>query len=76
MVEDLRKIGIVRYILAPNKCHHLYFLPFLHAYPSAEGFIADSLESKRPDLSRFALVPREAPWSSEIQGFFIDACPV
>lgn len=30
----------------------------------------------RPDLSRFQHIPRDAPWNSEIQGFFIEGLPI
>ncbi len=76
LIEDLQKIGPVCYVVAPNKSHHLFFLAFLNAYPSAHGFIAAGLELKRPDLSRFPRVSREVPWGSEIQGFFIEGLPI
>ena len=76
LIEELRDVGTVRYVVAPNKSHHLFFLAFLNAYPSAQGFIAAGLELKRPDLSRFPQVSREAPWSPELQGFFIEGLPI
>jgi hypothetical protein len=76
LIDELQKVGVVRYVIAPNKSHHLFFLAFLKAYPSAEGFIAAGLELKRPDLSRFPQVSSEAPWRSEIQSFFIEGLPI
>ena len=76
LVDELQKVGIVRYVVAPNKSHYLFFLAFLNAYPSAQGFIAAGLEKKRPDLSRFSQLPREAPWGSELQGYFIEGLPI
>lgn len=76
LIDELAKLGTVRYVVAPNKSHHLFFLAFLHAHPSAQGFIAAGLESKRPDLGRFQQIPRNAPWGSEIQGFFIEGLPI
>lgn len=76
LIQELQKIGSVRYVVAPNKSHHLFFLAFLDAYPSAQGFIAAGLELKRPDLKRFPHTSREAPWSSEIEGFFIEGLPI
>ena len=76
LIEELRRIGAVSYVVAPNKSHHLFFLEFLNAYPSAEGFIAEGLASKRPDLGRFPEIPRKAPWSPDIQGFFIEGLPI
>jgi hypothetical protein len=76
LIDELKKVGTVRYVVAPNKSHHLFFLDFLQAHPAAQGFIAAGLESKRPDLSRFQPVPRDAPWGSEIRGFFIEGLPI
>jgi len=76
IVEQLQRIGDVRYVIAPNRSHHLFFLEFVAAFPAAEGFIAEGLELKRPDLARFTRIRRDAPWSSELQGFFIAGLPV
>jgi Domain of unknown function (DUF4336) len=76
LLDELQRIGTVVYVIAPNKSHHLFFLEFLNAYPSAQAFIAPGLELKRPDLSRFQRLSPEAPWSSEIQGFFIEGLPI
>ena len=40
------------------------------------SFIAKGLEYKRPDLGHFAQIPDEAPWSADIQGFFIEGLPI
>jgi Domain of unknown function (DUF4336) len=76
LIDDLRSLGTVRYVVAPNKSHHLFFLAFLNAHPDAQGLVSAGLELKRPDLSRFQQIPREAPWTSEIQGFFIEGLPI
>ena len=76
LIGELQKLGTVRYVVAPNKTHHLFFLAFLNAHPSAQGFIASGLESKRTDLSRFPHASHEAPWASEIEGFFIEGLPI
>jgi len=76
IVGELQRIGVVRYVVAPNRGHHLYFLAFLDACPSAEGFIAEGLGVKRPDLARFPETPREAPWGREIPGFFVEGLPI
>jgi len=76
LIEELQNLGTVRYVVAPNKSHHLFFLEFLEAFPSAQGYIAAGLELKRPDLSRFPQISSEAPWRSEIEGFFIEGLPI
>lgn len=76
IVDELRRIGQVRYVVAPNRSHHLFFLDFVDAFPAAEGFVAEGLDSKRPDLARFPRVPRPAPWGPELEGFFIEGLPI
>lgn len=75
LVKELATLGRVRYVVAPNRSHHLFFLPFLNQHPSAEGFIAPGLESKRADLKSFPHLPAVAPWADELQGFFIEGLP-
>ena len=76
LVDALNRLGSVRYVVAPNKSHHLFFLPFLEAMPSAQGFVAPGLESKRPDLDRFARIPLDAPWSTDLLAFRIEGLPI
>jgi hypothetical protein len=73
---ELAALGEVRFVVAPNKSHHLFFLPFLQAHPTAQGYVAAGLEVKRPDLRGFESTPRDPPWGAELQGFFIDGLPV
>jgi hypothetical protein len=74
--EQLRRIGRVRHFIAPNKAHHLFFHEFANAFPDAEGYLAEGLVRKRPDLARFPSIPRPAPWSAELEGYFIDGLPI
>lgn len=76
LVAALQSIGRVRYVVAPNKSHHLFFLEFLKAFPTAQGFIAEGLESKRADLAGFPHIPRPTPWSTELEDFFIAGLPI
>ena len=76
LVDELAAIGRVRWVVAPNRSHHLFFLPFLAAHPSAEGFIAPGLATKRPDLRHFPGFPAAAPWRGELTAFAIEGLPV
>lgn len=77
-VAALRALGPVRYVVAPNRSHHLFFLPFLAAFPDAIGFIAPGLQGKRPDLAGYReLTPGlPQPWSDDLPGWFIGGLPV
>ncbi|WP_445366871.1 DUF4336 domain-containing protein [Methylomonas sp. BW4-1] len=68
LVTEIAKIGPVRYVLAPNKSHHLFFTSFILAFPNAQGYIAPGLAEKRPDLGVYPeLSPLEKPaWTTEL----------
>lgn len=76
LIKELAELGQVRWVVAPNRSHHLFFLPFLAAHPSAEGFIAPGLDTKRPDLKSFQRLPASAPWRGELNEFVIEGLPV
>lgn len=50
MREELSGLGEVRFIVAPNKYHHLYAGEFAAAFPDARLYIAPGLQEKRKDL--------------------------
>lgn len=60
--------GPVRFVVAPNRLHHLYLTPFLAAYPEAELWIVEELVKKRSDLSPAGILgDMPAPgWADEI----------
>lgn len=76
LIDEIAALGRVGHVIAPNRSHHLFFLRFLSAFPSARGYIARGLESKRPDLKGFPELPSVAPWGGELHGFFIEGLPV
>lgn len=78
LVAGIGRIGPVRHVIAPNKWHHLFLLPFLAAFPEADGYIAPGLKEKRPDLVAYPeLWPHDAPpWSAELESTFIEGIPL
>ena len=65
---ELDKIGKVRFLIAPNKLHHMYINEYSYAYPDAEIFAAKDLLEKRKDL-RFIGVLDNCPrkeWNESI----------
>ena len=59
-------LGPLRWVLAPNLLHHLYVGPWLQA--GAEGWAAEGLPQKRPDLSFAGVVGADAvPFGDEVQ---------
>ena len=68
LVAALRALGPVRWVVAPNRLHHLWLLDFARAFPEAELYASPLLPPRRPDV-RFAGVLGDAPepaWAGEL----------
>ncbi|WP_260839148.1 DUF4336 domain-containing protein, partial [Methylomonas koyamae] len=78
LIGAIAEIGPVKHVIAPNKSHHLFFLPFLQACRDAQGYIAPGLAEKRPDLAGFPIIPSAegATWAAELDSLFIEGLPV
>jgi hypothetical protein len=50
LVGQVRALGSVAYIVAPNRFHHRFVGQWQQAFPEASLFVAPGLERKRPDL--------------------------
>lgn len=69
LLGALAALGPVRWVVAPNRLHHLYLADFARAFPEAALYASPLLPAKRPDL-RFAGVLGDAPepaWSGELE---------
>ncbi len=75
--RELDAIGRVRYVVAPNRVHHLYAGDVAKAYPEARLWIGPGLERKRPDLHYVAILGDEAPaeWRDEVEQVFFRGRP-
>lgn len=59
--QNLDRLGVARFAVAPNRFHHLYAAEYTAAYPDLQLFVAPGLETKRPDLSVHGILQDEAP---------------
>jgi hypothetical protein len=50
LCDEIDALGPVRYVVSPNKLHHLFLGVFRDAYPSAKLFASPGLAKKRRDL--------------------------
>ncbi len=77
VVNNLRCLGQVRYVVAPNRSHHLHFQGFIAHFPAALGYVAPGLIDKVPTLVGNAeLGCGPMPWEPEITDFRIDGLPL
>jgi hypothetical protein len=75
---DLSGLPPVRFIVAPNRWHHLYVGEWTARYPQAELHGAPGLREKRPDL-RFSAELGDAPapgWSAHVEQLLYSAMPL
>lgn len=82
IIAALDKLGSVQFVVAPNKVHHLHFLPFIQTFPYATGIIASGLNRKRPDLESYKTIgdagmelAGSPSWTAELQAIFIEGIP-
>ena len=71
-------IGPVRWLVAPNRWHHLYVGDWQAAYPAAQIFAARGLAKKRKDLTLAGELDDTAPagWAGQIDQLARQGAPV
>jgi hypothetical protein len=74
---ELDGLGPVRFVVAPNRYHHLFVAEYALTYPQAKIFGAPGLDSKRRDLRFDAILGQAAPaeWAGEIDQTIFQAFP-
>lgn len=76
--DELSNIGEVKYLVSPNKLHHLFLQEWVKEYPRAITYAAPSLSKKRKDikfdveLSEMA----ENEWAEDISQTIFTGSPV
>ena len=75
--RELDAIGTVRFVVAPNRFHHLYSGDVARAYPQARLWVAAGVERKRPDLAIAGVLEDEAPaaWKNEVDQLYFRGRP-
>lgn len=74
---ELRSLGPVAAIVAPNRLHHLYVADCQKAFPEAATYLAPKLAKKRPDLVHAAELgdQPEPLWAADLQQCVLDGVP-
>jgi hypothetical protein len=68
LCEAVRDIGTVRYIVSPNKIHHLFLAQWSRRFPEARLYAPPGLARRKPQI-RFDAVLGDSPdpaWAAEI----------
>jgi hypothetical protein len=68
LMEQVRVLGSVDYLLAPSLYHHLFVADWLTLFPNASLYIAPGLQLKRPDLAEGTLLrtTAEPAWAETV----------
>ena len=77
IILDLEKLGPVKYLVAPNKYHHMYIGQYVSQYSEAEVWGAPGLSEKRKDLNFNGVLGSNNPseWSSDIDCILFEGVP-
>lgn len=67
LLEAVRSLGTVKYLISPNLYHHLFIGEWKQAFPEATMFIPNGLEKKRPDLASNPRLTEAYPFSEQIE---------
>lgn len=76
--SQLDSLGKVKYVVAPNKWHHLFINEYRNAYPEAQLFCAPGLEKKRADIMFDRVIDdsNSFPWNPTIEHQVIQGAPL
>ncbi len=75
--SELDALGPVRAVVAPNKAHHLFVGDYRVPYPKARFYGALGLQTKRKDLTFFAMLGDEPmpEWRGAVEQKFFRGAP-
>ena len=76
--EEIDRLGVVNYVVAPNKWHHFFVADFKGFYPKAKFYCAPGLEAKRPDFKFDAVIGSEQtyPWNPSLAHLCVAGIPI
>lgn len=77
LFEQVKSLGPVAFLVAPNRLHHLFVGDWQRAFPEAALYAAPGLDAKRPDLSIDAVLGDEPPpaWQGVVDQVLVRGFP-
>lgn len=76
LAVQLRSLGTVGTVVAPNRAHHLFAKDFMRSFPEATLLLAPGLERKRPDLAGQSLPCESDRWMPQLHYHLFGGIPV
>lgn len=76
--EEIDSLGEVKYLIAPNRFHHLHITQCSRSFPDAELWAAPGLAEKRKDVKFDGVIVDETSFGSgaEIEQFLFEGIPL
>jgi hypothetical protein len=78
LLDEVRALGNVEALVAPNRFHHLFAATWLESSPLAKLFVAPGLETKRADLPITGVLTASPDplWSSVLDQVIVEGLPL
>jgi len=66
--NEMQELGEVKFLISPNKIHHLYIHDWMTKYPEAKSYSAPGLKEERKDVCFYKELNQcpEGEWADEI----------
>lgn len=75
-VEQIKALGEVAYIVAPNTYHHLFYPQSAAHFPNAQTWATEGLDIKRADITFSHQLGRDdAPWAEDMDTIMVEGAP-
>ena len=77
LVRDVKALGPVEYLVAPNRLHHLFVEEWQRACPDASIYVAPGLDTKRADLAITGVLTDEPEpgWKDSVDQVLLGGFP-
>jgi hypothetical protein len=77
LVRDVKALGPVAYLVAPNRLHHLFVGDWQRACPDASTYVAPGLDTKRADLAIAGVLAEEPEpgWKGSVDQVLLGGIP-
>ncbi|VAW44363.1 hypothetical protein MNBD_GAMMA04-1755, partial [hydrothermal vent metagenome] len=68
LIAEIKTLGEIKYLVSPNKIHHLFVQDWMELFPKAKSFSAPGLQEKRKDVIFHCKLTDQAvsEWNNEI----------
>jgi hypothetical protein len=77
LVREVKSLGTVAYLVAPNRLHHLFVGEWMEVFPEARVYVAPGLDTKRADLKIEGVLAEEPEtgWQGTLDQTLLDGFP-